>query len=856
MGRARLAGVAALAMLFAGVAGGSPPPLHADPEGDVSHPSFDVVSFDAGVLPAGSAFAVDGVDAGTQLWGLFEFADTRRLLLVIAIPHTPDRVELAGATSAFALIPGEPEVDQVPDGLEGGVAIDTDPRHPPVPAPVVSPFVSHPNAGGVDELGPDGSPTGAEVAPDHPTRIHGVDMRRNLDGSLDVIVTRGSSDVAFASSVDVFGLDGAGNALVFAEWRRQQPEGIRTRAHDHRTGESPGPGSVRIEFLPAGDRVLFRLPNDLLDEVVLIQAQSRQQADEGGPITRSFTDRLPVPDVPEPAASSLRGSSRVGVMFALGIDPAVLGYSRSFSVRYPDPSSPSVSIHVGGLIAASVTAGTETTSAFQAEDSERSFSPDESGALAARSFAVEPRSPDDTGTDTPAPLPDGGDDAADGVAEETDDAGDADDADGTASPEAPEDAAGSAFPWVVVVLLVGALAALGAFLWWRSQKGDCADELAAWSAAKKRCETARGELAAARAYLDAKGAALDGLRGELDALERAGESSIEERGTTYHRIPGGRVTPEGLEEVMTAKRDQVRSAEDAVRTAEESVGAWQERVEEHCAEEEAARARYEECVGQAQAPPVGAGEPAEPAAEVPAEDAARPEPATGEQPAPPVIIPEEQPGPTETAAPDEIPPPPDETAPPPPAGRCRDGDERWEEFDGPHPFEILDPDGRVKLAVSYSIGSRRGIPLPTVDQYLPTASDRTMGYDDLASVTDDQLEAAFGPLQKVFGKAKDVAREPPALQVTLTLHVVQVLATCDRKLRCVDGEWQVTRDRRCTVTRTSAKPRRDFARATISGASKDVVKEVKAVFDQARAAIERSRPLDEYCAACREGKRS
>jgi hypothetical protein len=827
MGRARLAAVAAAGALFVGAIGGAPSPLYEDPEGDVSLPGFDVVSVDAGVLPAASPFAIEGVDAGTQVWGLLEFADGRLLLIVTAIPHAPDRIQIAGAVSAFIIVPGEPEQDAVPDGLDDERDVDMTPRHPPVaPPPEAAPFTSHPNPHGVDELDAEGNPTGVDLGMDHPARIQGVELRHNPDGSIDVVVSRGRVDDPARTSVDVFGYDAGGNALVFAEWRAAGPI-FDSRAFDQRTGEAPPPGSVGVDFLPGGARVRFTIPADLADGVATIQAQSRVQMEEGGSIARSFTERLEVPELG--SVSSLRARSLTALAF--GVDPRVLGHSRSLSFRYPDPQGPDLTLHVGAGTVAGTGRGTSLTRAFESEDSERSYTPSERDGHAARTFDdVEPSPPDDgiVDTTTTSSLP-----------EETTTTEAPDVA--SPPPDTPEEEPGDGgFPiGPVLLLLIALLAVLAGFVWWRSRKGPCDDEKAAWEAARRRCETAREELEAARRYLDEKRAAGDGLREELGALERARESSIEESGKTYHQIPGGRVTPEGLEEVITAKRDQVVSAEGAVRTAEESVREWGRQVEEHCAEEEAARSRYEECVGEAEAPPPAAEEP-------PPEEPAPPATAPGEQQAPPPATPAE-----------ERPPVPDETAEsrePTVPGGCREGDERWEEFDGPHPFDALDPDGRVKLGVSYAIGTRRGIPLGTVDQFLPTAKNRTMSYGDFMSLADHQIEGAFGPLRETFSKATDVAREPPSLTVAITVTLVQVQAYCDRLLRCVRGEWRDTRQRRCRQERT-AKPRQVTAQANISGSSKDVVADVKKVFDRAKATIEAGRAVDAYCTDCVEGRR-
>lgn len=148
-----------------------------------------------------------------------------------------------------------------------------------------------------------------------------------------------------------------------------------------------------------------------------------------------------------------------------------------------------------------------------------------------------------------------------------------------------------------------------------------------WIRAMKACEEARRRLEERRASLqeakqglqDAEDqmreqdAKADAQREQLERLERARRSSMESGGTTFHRIPEGLVTADGLESIIESIRQQVESHEEAMESWREAVEGWQDTVRDHerhvteaeaeakakCDAAEAAKKAYEDCINAA-----------------------------------------------------------------------------------------------------------------------------------------------------------------------------------------------------------------------------------------------------------------
>lgn len=173
-----------------------------------------------------------------------------------------------------------------------------------------------------------------------------------------------------------------------------------------------------------------------------------------------------------------------------------------------------------------------------------------------------------------------------------------------APPEDVDEGGASPIPYFIVgggLLLF----LLGAWIFFRSEKlKDCTKLYERWQAAQKRCDDVRADLERAKATLEERKARLAKIQSELDRLRRARGTFVEqEDGTRFHQIPEGMVTSEGLDDIIGSVDAQAESAQDAVDTAQASVDQWQERVDRHCGEAEAAREAYEGCIGAATAPP-------------------------------------------------------------------------------------------------------------------------------------------------------------------------------------------------------------------------------------------------------------
>jgi hypothetical protein len=148
-----------------------------------------------------------------------------------------------------------------------------------------------------------------------------------------------------------------------------------------------------------------------------------------------------------------------------------------------------------------------------------------------------------------------------------------------------------------------------------ANRGPCSELLARWKRLQKECDEARKRLKerearldeARRGLLDAEAeyreqdAAADALREQLARLQSAGRSSVTYGGTTYHRIPEGLVTAEGLQSILDSVQRQIDGHEANMQSWQDSVDHWKDLVEEHEANVAGARAEAKEKCAEAAA---------------------------------------------------------------------------------------------------------------------------------------------------------------------------------------------------------------------------------------------------------------
>lgn len=164
---------------------------------------------------------------------------------------------------------------------------------------------------------------------------------------------------------------------------------------------------------------------------------------------------------------------------------------------------------------------------------------------------------------------------------------------------------GSVLPAVLIIvglLLLGG----GAFLFFRRPTDPCEELRKQWEAAEARRRTIAEELDKAKAYLDEWETRRAGIEAELAELERASAiGSVTEGGVEYKVLPGeGRVTAEGLDEIIASTRSHLESARQAEASAAESVARWEANLAEAAAAAAEAKAAYDACVGAAPETPV------------------------------------------------------------------------------------------------------------------------------------------------------------------------------------------------------------------------------------------------------------
>ncbi|MCP3975730.1 MAG: hypothetical protein GY720_14690 [bacterium] len=179
---------------------------------------------------------------------------------------------------------------------------------------------------------------------------------------------------------------------------------------------------------------------------------------------------------------------------------------------------------------------------------------------------------------------------------------------------APAGGGGGGLPiWLpiggILILVGGGLIIVG-----RGGK-DCSELLRKWQEAQALCDTATETLAQAEENLQT---AKDGFRdaeeqfrdqdrkadedrAQLATLQRAQRSSIESGGITFHRIPEGLLTSDGLQSIIDSLEAKIRSHDEAVQSWKDSMEQWQKRVEQQQASVDEARARMKELCQAAKA---------------------------------------------------------------------------------------------------------------------------------------------------------------------------------------------------------------------------------------------------------------
>ena len=155
-----------------------------------------------------------------------------------------------------------------------------------------------------------------------------------------------------------------------------------------------------------------------------------------------------------------------------------------------------------------------------------------------------------------------------------------------------------------ILLVVGA----GLFFFARADQESRIPLKAAWLRARKKCDEAKAEVQRRKAVLEeAKEALAEAqaerqkwidlvaeIEAELDQLKTARGSSMSMGGNTFHRIPEGMVTAEGLESIIDAVEARLANARGNVPDVSDSELDWQRRVGEQQQRVNDAQARADE----------------------------------------------------------------------------------------------------------------------------------------------------------------------------------------------------------------------------------------------------------------------
>ena len=157
----------------------------------------------------------------------------------------------------------------------------------------------------------------------------------------------------------------------------------------------------------------------------------------------------------------------------------------------------------------------------------------------------------------------------------------------------------------------------------------------------------------------------------------------------------------------------------------------------------------------------------------------------------------EEPQPAEEPVTEEAPAAAPAPLPAAPVGEkgCRDGDERWVEFDGPHPFSVPPADAVVRIRVALIFGTDRTDRLGSLNQARWVGLDasnraESIDFGTFGELSPDQIRDAFsgpGGLRDIWDQVGSAANQ--VLTITLSYEARHVMAGCDRKEECIDGNW-------------------------------------------------------------------
>lgn len=249
------------------------------------------------------------------------------------------------------------------------------------------------------------------------------------------------------------------------------------------------------------------------------------------------------------------------------------------------------------------------------------------------------------------------------------------------------------------------------------------------------------------------------------------------------------------------------------------------------------------------------------------------------EPQPPPTPPEPATPPTPPAQPEppsSSPTPP--TAPRPPSSSddaedesCKEGEERWRDVDGPHPFTIS-PDEMVKITLRVKSGTQIRDRLGSLDQAGVAQLDRSgkasaITFNLFVGMSGEEIRGAFsgkGGLAEFW--ATHGAGAEQTMTLTLTYTKRTVMAYCQQKEVCISGTWQPQ-----PKWRTKLKDPRDEVvdkpSISVSGnldagfgrAEDTYLDEIASIIRQrqieVRSLISNKERLDEYRKECKAGGR-
>lgn len=441
--------------------------------------------------------------------------------------------------------------------------------------------------------------------------------------------------------------------------------------------------------------------------------------------------------------------------------------------------------------------------------------------------------------------------------------------------------------WLLIVLIVGGLA-LGGIGWWLlAARGDpCQEILEAWEKARKDCDELTEQAKRKRSEHEKAKEEVERAREQLDELCREWpaacadpeayvelpgqpDSRIDDRERRLREMYAGdawadymanpspetakaaeeaweRATEGDLGEEMRRKdaeasarkqklEDDISSGTERADQLDREASDAEAKAKDACDRADELRESYEKCVeeeekkkkGQARAPAAAAPPPSTPE---PTPAPEEPQPSAG---APPV--------------------------PPPPARRgCEEGDTRWETFDGPHPFHTISESEMIRVTVTAVVGDGN------FAMSIPWASpDGELTQDSFVSMTDDDWNGVADAVSDKFENT--MAGRTQRLFISVVFDGYQVSVTCQKELRCVDGEWVDTGRRRCAksdpiIEPSPAEPVN--VQANIGGTvmSREEVRKLvrgtlSRVESQVRQRQEARDQIDELCRKCAAGER-